>query len=258
MADPQVLLVDSFDTSDLNLLVDSRIDNWRSGHKQTRKSVQVPGELYATYVTNKKTGGARKILCRSAVLAPDRPTLEANLDELEAKLYVTQQITFVDRLWGHYDAELDGELKVRGNHPAMTGRAVFVDIPFKAVDPRYHKTSGESVPFTGATVMPLGNAPSHAVITVSVGSFTLTYSGGGTLTVTGATNPPITVDMFNKTIINASSNSMIAKLTAGNFFAFDEGVGTATGAGPDPTGTFGTLATSAGSGTAVYNKEFRG
>jgi hypothetical protein len=66
----------------------------------------------------------------------------------------------------------------------------------------------------------------------------------------GASSPPITVDMKNKTILNSASASMLSNMTSGNFFSLDPNDGDWL------TATWPTLATSAGSGTATYNKAY--
>lgn len=249
MPAPTVMFLDGFDTSTLDLLVE-RVDKWRHSLHRAKKTVSVPNEIYDFTTSNAFQGKGRNLLVRANILSVDRATLETNLNALQWRFdKPSLLISFDDRAWGAYTGYLNGEIKVTGYHPAMTGRAVRIDIPFKCPDPRYFEAAQQSIGFTATPVeMPLLEAPVHPVITITVGSFTLTYSGGGTLTVTGASSPPITVDMFNKTIKNSAGASQINALVAGDFFTLDPQDGT------HPSGPWGTLATSAGSGTAVYNK----
>ncbi len=253
MADPKVLIIDGFDTSDLDLIVE-KTNNWRTGEKRTKKRQQIPNEHYAVSMANVPTGGERKLLVRGAVISVDRATFETNIDELMWRLYQTQKIAFVDRPAGAYRGELEGEPRVTGLHPEMIQRAVRITIPFTCEDPRWYEDTLQNVAFTTATQMPLGNAPVHPIIEVDVGTFTLTYSGGGSMAIVGAPSPPITIDMFNKTILNSLSATMYdpAIFVSGDFFALDPDDGTF------PGGPWATLATSAGNGTCKYNKASRG
>jgi phage-related protein len=174
-----------------------------------------------------------------------------NLDELKWRLNQGEiACKFEDQNTKHYNCYLDGNIRISGIQPAMIQIAQQIEIPLICVDPRQYLDSAEAVGFTTATAMPMGTAKVEPSIDVSVGTFTLTYSGGATLSVSGAASPPITVDMANKTITNSVSASVIGDLTTGNFFSLDPNDGNYT------TSTWPTLATSAGSGTANYNKAY--
>lgn len=244
-----VMTIDGFDTSTLDLLVD-RPGRWRDSLHRSKKTVRIPNEIYDFTTSNLFQGKGRTLVIRGNILSTSRAVLEANLDLLQWHLdKPSLVISFIDRAWGAYTGYLNGEVRIRGLHPEMTCKAVGIDMPFRLPDPRYFETAQQSIGFSSTPVeMPLLQAPVHPVITITVGSFVLTYSGGGTLTVVGASSPPITVDMFNKTIKNSAGASQINALTVGDFFTLDPQDGTF------PGGPWGTLATDAGSGTAVYNK----
>ena len=246
-----VLFVDGYDTSLIDLVVDSPIQAWRDGLEYRQKFRLIPNKYHAIQTGTRPQTNVRILGIQGAMLADTVPTLLANLDALNYRLSLGElTIQFADDVTRHFLAYQAGPIRVTGIHPSLIQKGHHISFDLVCLDPRQYEDAQQSIGFTAATDMPMGTAPVEPVLTITVGTFTITSSGGETLTVSGATSPPITVDMYNQTIVNSASASMLSKLTGGNFFSLDPKDGDFL------TTTWPTLATAGGSGTAVYNKAY--
>lgn len=243
--------VDGFDTSQLDLVVDNNLSGWRDAVDLRPRRRRVPNAYSHALISTKLQTRPRQLRITGNMVSVDVPTLLSNLDELKYRLNQGElQCKFEDSSTRFFKCYLDGSISIQGIPPAMIQIAHTIAIPLICLDPRHYDDTPQAVGFSAATAMPMGTAKVEPSIDMTVGTFTLTYSGGATLAVVGATAPPITVDMANKTIMNSSSASMISKLISGNFFSLDPNDGDFVAS------TWPTLATSAGSGTANYNKAY--
>lgn len=250
-----VITIDGFETDDIGLIIDSGTKGWRDSVDLSHEHIRVPNKFAWQLSTNEKQTRMRSIVCAGSQWGTDLADLTANLDELKYRLNKGEaQIIFADQPGRYYKAYLDGDIEVEGIHPEMTRFVHEIQIPFICPDPRLYETANQNPTLSGDTAMPLGTAPVGGVFTVPATTFTLTYKHYDTttlhtLTVTGASASPVTVDMENESIV-AGGVGQTDKITAGDFFLFDPNDG------DQVASEFPTCASTVGSTTVLYQKTY--
>ena len=250
-----VLFVDSFDTSGIDLIVDSTLTVWRDGASFREKFQHLPNVIAALRTGNASQSDVRIIGIDGHVLSANVATLLSNTRELKYRLRQGElTIQFADDTTRHYNAYLHGPIRITGIHPSMIQVAHQISFDLLCLDPRHYEDAQQSIAFTGATAMPMGTAPVEPVIQSTTGTFTVTYkdfSGAtiATFSMAGAAGPfPIIIDMFNKTVKANDGTTRIADATTFEFFSLDPNDGDFTAS------QWPTLEISVGTGTSIYNK----
>jgi hypothetical protein len=253
------LLIDGYDTSLIGFGLSSPMQDWRDGMWRQWEHVRIPGSISSALLNTDPKSDVRPILLRGAQEGSTVAELRSFLNLLKYRLYKSEiEIVFTDDTAVKYKARMAGRVRVTGIKRDLDQTAHTLEIPLECIDPRLYETSQQAIAVTTDTALPQGNAPVGVEFEVSVGTFTLTYKNSGgttikTITVTGASTPPIFVNMENKSILNSAGTpaSVIADMTGD--FPWDVDI---LEDGDFITSAWPTVSCSAGTCTARYYKAY--
>lgn len=246
-----------FDLSTLGLRVET-VGGWRAGSQSWRSAVLL-GRAGAALLDRAPTEDVRKLTVTGRLFGTSRADVDARFVKIVARLNRGEvKLITVDAPTLEFRGYLES-WAIEPGQPQLIEKRPAVTFTFVCLDPWLYATSDTVVPFTTATAMPLGSAPSLPVITLTgVGAgAVLTYKDSlgvtkGALTLTTAGT--YTLDMAAGTIVRSAANAM-ADLVLGSLFplALDPVHGETYLDVP----TYPTLAVSSGAGSASYRKGYR-
>lgn len=241
-----------YDLSLLGLVLDDP-KGWRDGFDTKWPSKAVPGRIGHVVTSAAPAYSPRNQVLTGAIEADDVATLISRIDEIKWRVghNVENGFMFSDDESRFFYARCT-RFDVPKVPPALTQTAVRFLINLWQTDPRRYDISQTIVSgISTATDLPLGTAPTEAVISTASTSFTITYKDYNSttvasMTITGASGT-VTIDMADYTITDGGGNAA-DKMTAGGFFSFDPVDSNW------PVNAWPTLEISSGTCTATYRK----
>ena len=258
------LIVDGFDLGTLGLKLEPRTRDVFSDASLDFTTAPVPGRAGTAHLSRRGQVRPRPFTVPAYVEADDAIALELAVDEIKYRLSRgDRQLIFPHHDDRYITARLlrPRWLPVAPDYVQTVRRMA---LQFLAADPWFYESAQQSIVFSTATAMPIGNAITLPVITL-VGAVTdpvITYKDGSgatirtmgfTVTMTGGDTLVIDCDDMKLTL-NAGASTDAGLLTSGDFIELDPDDFTDWLSG-DPT--LEVSPAPATSATAVYRKAWR-
>ena len=262
------LIADGVDLSTIGFVLEPGSRDLLSGGHVDHRMAPIPGRAGATHLSLQGQTRAKVFTLNAHVVGTSAANLRARIDEVKFRLeHRDVQLIFPDDATRYITARMQ---RAQWSSPGPEWNVVAgadhirrARLQFVAEDPWFFDVTAQTIGFSTATAMPLGDAISLPVITL-IGAVTdpvITYKDGGGATirtmgftiVMGADTLVIDCDALTLKL-NAGAATDAALLTSGDFIELDPRDYTDWLSG-DPTLEISPVpATSA---TAVYKKAWR-
>jgi len=223
---PRTLIVDEFDLGEIGFIGNDEIRDTFGAPQREWNSSNIHGRVRSILVAPRPKYKERTAIVNGTVLADDRITLDAALDELKYRLYKPEiGIRFSHDETREYIARCD-QISVDYLTPALVQRAAEVGMRFIVLDPRMRAISDTVVGFTTATAIPLGTALTRGVIRITGGTNPIVvyknYAGTEIARMEFTWSGTwIDVDLYEQTIVDNAAANQATALTGGDFFDTD-------------------------------------